>query len=262
MTDESRTRAPTQRGGIRLSKASRTVAFALGIAGLGAGGAAVYLTHLEAGPVGLMAVGLIFMIIALGGILPTRLKIGEGEAEWQVAVGGILETAVEAAPPAARAELIDRLNDLAVIAPAAAAPALSGLAYEELIADLIQEIIFQDDALEMSSETIVYQPPPRVSSGFDLTIVVADNRALLIEIKAAIKLSTGLIAEIASKAQDYRERSGRRAAVLLITRFRLPSHGRALLAEIPNASYVVVDGRKDRKLLTNAMNNALSTLGE
>jgi hypothetical protein len=41
--------------GIKLSKPSRTFAFILGLAGLGAGGAAVYLTQVEAGPVGLMA---------------------------------------------------------------------------------------------------------------------------------------------------------------------------------------------------------------
>jgi len=42
--------------------------------------------QVEAGLVGLMAVGLIFMIIDFG-VLPTRLKFGEGEAEWQTATG-------------------------------------------------------------------------------------------------------------------------------------------------------------------------------
>src|ERR1700759_1261785 len=98
------------RSAVNLSKPSRITALALGFSGLGGGGVAVFVTHLEAGPVGLMAVGLIFMIIALGGVLPTRLKIGEGEAEWQAAAGEIIETAVEASSPAVRATLIDQLS--------------------------------------------------------------------------------------------------------------------------------------------------------
>jgi len=34
------------------------------------------------------------MIIALSGRLPTRLKIGENEAEWQEVAGEVIETAV------------------------------------------------------------------------------------------------------------------------------------------------------------------------
>jgi hypothetical protein len=87
-----------------------------GIAGLGAGGVAVFITHVEAGPVALLAVGLIFMIVALGGRLPTRLKIGENGAEWQEAAGEVIETALDAAPPSARAELAVQLRELAEVA--------------------------------------------------------------------------------------------------------------------------------------------------
>ena len=68
----------------QLSTPSRITAFTFGIAGLGAGAVAVFVTHLEAGPVALLAVGLIFMIFGLAGTLPTRLKVGDNEAAWEL----------------------------------------------------------------------------------------------------------------------------------------------------------------------------------
>jgi hypothetical protein len=106
----------------------------LGIPALGAGGVAVFITHVEAGPVALLAVGLIFMTIALSGRLPTRLRIGDNEAEWQDFAGEVIETALDVAPPSARAELVPQLEELAEVTPRAAAPALSGIAYDANLA--------------------------------------------------------------------------------------------------------------------------------
>ena len=58
------------------------MAVALGVAGLGAGGVAVFVTKLEAGPVALLAVGFLFIVVGMSGRLPNRLKIGESEAAW------------------------------------------------------------------------------------------------------------------------------------------------------------------------------------
>ena len=96
------------------------MAYVLGSAGLGAGGVAVFITHVEAGPVALLAVGLIFMIVALSGRLPTRLRVGDNEAEWQEVAGNIIETAVDASPPSVKAELAPQLSELAEVAPRAA----------------------------------------------------------------------------------------------------------------------------------------------
>ena len=164
----------------KLSTPSRVTAFALGFAGLGAGGAAVFITHVEAGPVALLAVGLIFMIIALSGRLPTRLKIGENEAEWQEAAGQVIETAVEASSPSARAELAIQLGALAEVAPRAAAPALSGLAYEQVIFRIIRERIE-----DIPNAQTVYTPVMVEGEGeFDFAITTTNNRMLLIEVKA------------------------------------------------------------------------------
>lgn len=62
---------------------ARWLAGLLGVAGLGAGGTAVFLTHVEAGPVALIGAGVLFLFLALGGVMPTRVRVGEAEAEFQ-----------------------------------------------------------------------------------------------------------------------------------------------------------------------------------
>jgi tetratricopeptide (TPR) repeat protein len=72
-----------RRQAVRIQPWARWIAGFLGAAGVGSGGAAVFLTHVEAGPVALIAGGVLFLFLALGGVMPTRLKIGDNEAEWQ-----------------------------------------------------------------------------------------------------------------------------------------------------------------------------------
>jgi tetratricopeptide (TPR) repeat protein len=55
----------------------------LGLAGVGSGGAAVFLTHVEAGPVALIAGGVVFLLISFSGVMPTYMKVGATEARWQ-----------------------------------------------------------------------------------------------------------------------------------------------------------------------------------
>lgn len=72
---------PPDRDG-RIQPAWRVLSAGAAIACLGAGGYAVFDTKLEAGPVALLGVGLVFALIAMGGVLPTYLKIGQ--LEWQL----------------------------------------------------------------------------------------------------------------------------------------------------------------------------------
>jgi hypothetical protein len=168
----------------KLSTPSRVTAYALGFAGLGAGGVAVFITHVEAGPVALLAVGLIFMIIALSGHLPTRLKIGENEAEWQEVAGEVIETAVEASPPSAKAELATQLGELAEVAPRAAAPALSGLAYENSIIQTIEEAA---NKIPDVQRVLTWVTLEEVGE-FDFVIQATGNRFILVEVKASPRL--------------------------------------------------------------------------
>src|SRR6266566_2872095 len=92
----------------------------LGIAALGAGGAAVFITHLEAGPVALLVVGLILLLVGMSGRMPTRLKVGENEAAWEIereAVQVFVERVAEDVSVENKPELLDALGDLAEGAP-------------------------------------------------------------------------------------------------------------------------------------------------
>jgi type II secretory pathway component PulM len=80
---EQQHRGDLQRHAVKVEPWARWVAGFLGVAGVGSGGAAVFLTHVEAGPVALIAGGVLFLFVALSGVLPTRVKIGDNEAEWQ-----------------------------------------------------------------------------------------------------------------------------------------------------------------------------------
>ncbi|MCW2930222.1 MAG: hypothetical protein JWM19_1184 [Actinomycetia bacterium] len=119
-------------------------AFALGFSGLGAGGVAVFVTHLEAGPIGLLAVGLVFMIIGLSGTLPTRLKVGDNEASWEIekqAVETFVERVAETTPAANRREFLGALTDLAEDAPEVASRGISIIAYEQLLRAELEEVV-------------------------------------------------------------------------------------------------------------------------
>lgn len=91
------------------------------MAGLGSGGAAVFLTHVEAGPVALIAAGFLLLVIGASGQLPNRLKIGDNEAEWGSLARFVRETAETTAEVTAthavRSELDLAMQRLQQIAP-------------------------------------------------------------------------------------------------------------------------------------------------
>lgn len=136
-------RAAASPAELRVSIWWRVAAVALGLAGLGSGAVAVFITHLEAGPVALLAVGLVLLIIGISGRLPNYLKWGDKEAAWQDQVGSIVQGIAEDAGPSAQPQLAKQLNDLAQVAPRAAAPALSALAFEEMAIGLLQASVAQ-----------------------------------------------------------------------------------------------------------------------
>ena len=88
----------------------------------------MFVTHLEAGPVALLAVGLyLHLIVGLAGTLPTRLKVGDNEAAWEIerqAVETFVERVADATPVANQREFLGALSDLAEDAPRIAGPAL------------------------------------------------------------------------------------------------------------------------------------------
>lgn len=250
---------PAARSAIRLSMPSRVTAFALGFAALGAGGVAVFVTHLEAGPVGLIAVGLIFMIIGLSGTLPNRLKVGENEAAWEMerqAVETFVERVAEDVPVANQREFLGALSDLAEDAPRFATPMFSALAYERLLMSML------GDAVKTLGEDINLPAPtlqlePRMADiRPDAVISTADGRTLIVELKISQRISAR---DILRQLQRYRERMPGSGA-LLVSKY--PVRDSDLLTQEPYTYHVVVAGREDQNELTRAIRRAFDDLAK
>jgi hypothetical protein len=206
-----------------------------------------------------LAVGLIFMIVALSGRLPTRLKIGENEAEWQDFAGNVIETAVDASPPSVKAELAPQLAELAEVAPRAAVPALSGLAYESSIAQIVAVAALKIPDVEHMQVGVTLED----AQEFDLVIQATGNRFILVETKASRRLYTKQAVEIIKKAHSYRQAyPDRKTALLLVSRYRVVTDPiRDLFKATPNATYIVFRDKDDEPKLIGAINGLLSDLG-
>jgi hypothetical protein len=200
MPDESK---PNLRSAVRPLTATinvwwRACIIALGLAGLGSGGVAVFVTQLEAGPVALLAVGFVLLLVGVGGRLPSRLKMGENEAAWE-GVEEFVRFVGEDTPTEQTPELLEALDDLAEVAPTAAAAGLGGVSarvtYERLVTDmLIQAVdeINNDPVLDEDVYRSVGPSPPLkvtlelvgpAQMRFDAAIRDAIGNLLVVEVK-------------------------------------------------------------------------------
>jgi hypothetical protein len=137
----------TAAGAVQITTVWRVTAVFLGLAGLGAGGVAVFVTHLEAGPVALLIVGLVLLLIGIGGRLPSRLRVGDNEAAWD-AVETFVERLTEDATPSGRPDLLEALDDLAEAAPQLAGSAISAIAYANLIFEMLSAAVMRLNQLD------------------------------------------------------------------------------------------------------------------
>ncbi len=145
MPSDSKPRPVATPAVLKINLWYRATSVLLRLGGLGSGGAAVYLTHLEAGPVGLLAVGLLLLLVGMSGRLPTRIRVGDNEAAWD-AVQEFVDRVTDDAPDDAKPGLINALGDLAGAAPRATSSALSALAYELMISNMLHEFVIQANA--------------------------------------------------------------------------------------------------------------------
>lgn len=116
---------------------ARLVSAALGAGELAAGGAAVFVTDSEAGPVALLVLGTMSLIVAASGRLPSRLKFGDNEVEMAAAEEIVADLA-SVVSDTDRAMLISRLNGLSIAAPEVSAAGFRALGYETLVGDLLR----------------------------------------------------------------------------------------------------------------------------
>jgi hypothetical protein len=121
----------------------RSAAGLLGLAGLLSGGTAIFVTHVEAGPVALVAAGLVFALIAMSGRMPSALKYGDAAASFEQTIEEFV-MAVAEIPGQETPELVNALENLAMVAPRAAAAGLSAVSnrasYDQLIKTVLMDI--------------------------------------------------------------------------------------------------------------------------
>lgn len=242
----------------KLSMLSRITALALGIAGLALGALAVFVTHLEAGPVALLAVGLIFMIVGLAGILPTRLKVGDNEAAWEIereAVQVFVERVAEEAPVERQPDLLDALGELAEDAPQVAAVGISAMAYERQLREEINQAIEQIQTVRGDGKPIKFTT--QITADRQRTDAILEGptgRLVAIEVKISGKNLSSAWFDILHQKIISQSRAWRGPGVmLLITRDQLSPAAQNRLSEYPEIHHVIFGGPRDRAALLNAL---------
>lgn len=263
MLEESSDKPQLLRAAIKLSKPSRWAAFILGVAGLGAGGVAAFIAHLEAPPVALLAVGLVLALVGLAGVLPTRLKVGDNEAEFlEQRLAVVLSESVEAAPTeTAREQVAEVVDRVAAIAPAAAAPAQSAYEYDKTVLAMLRELArsartfpklweFEDGLRDPGFDALGKVPASKENPR---------ERHILVEIKSARRVVIGPIEGVKAKARSYaRNHPEADTALVLVTRSRPESLAAVLASEDDGFYQVTVTERSDKHRLERAIMAAVT----
>jgi hypothetical protein len=238
-------------GALKINSWYRAVSVVLGLAGLGAGGAAVYLTHLEAGPVALLVVGLLMLLIGMAGQLPSRIRIGDNEAEWrQAEAGEIVERIADRTPSDEQQELIADLRDLAKVAPQVASPGLSAVAYQQLVTSMIY-----DSFVHMAGSPEGTVGRASLDGGYDMQLTT-DDRTVAFVIKYTSKRLN--LTELAKAVGVPSPKSpARYVPIVLVTNSELTTGASAWLERDVQGVYVaVVRGSQDRHQLFAAVTAA------
>jgi hypothetical protein len=169
----------------------RACLVALGLVGLGSGGVAVFVTQLEAGPVALLAVGLVLLLIGAGGRLPSRLKVGENEAVWEAAIEGFVSRVADEVPSEGIPQLVEALNRLAATAPSVAAVGLGAVTervtYERVVRDMLSEAVREvnrsEGAEQMGGLSLVLEYQTEFGAKVDAAVMSGRGDYVAIEIK-------------------------------------------------------------------------------
>jgi hypothetical protein len=239
-----------RRQAIKLRLWARWAAGFLGLVGLGSGGTAVYVTHIEAGPVALIAVGAVFMLVALAGVLPTRLKVGDNEAEW-VEVGVAVAAVVESASAQDKSQLVTNLGRLAGIAPSAAAPALAAFDYEDFIENLIGEVLAGHPSIKFERASMdPHDGRP------DSILYGPDGRRVIVEI-TMLPWTSNRNAIFASRFAYAQRTIGAQGMLLVLSQSDPYYRDAQARTALPNALQIVVRDNRDSAGLLVAINEVM-----
>jgi hypothetical protein len=244
----------TRSASFTINRWYRAAAVLLGLGGLGSGGIAVFVTHLEAGPVALLLVGLVLLMIGMGGRLPSRIKIGDNEAAWE-AVGDFVERVADGTPKEARLELVDALNELAAVAPDVAAVGLSTVAYKTQVVDMIHGVI---STIPDRDGQLVYRLADDNRADRSDLYLESSGRIVLVEIHSSTSmLSPDSVDYLLRHMSDLAGQQHKAVAALLVSRTVLPADVLRLVGQRDDISHVVVTGTQDFDRLEKAIRNAI-----
>jgi hypothetical protein len=192
MTDERGKEPPpdARRTALALNRWWRASLLVLAQAGLGSGGVAVFVTQLEAGPVALLATGLVLLLVGASGRLPTRLKVGDSEAAWE-AVEGFVSRVANEVPDEQASLLIEALGELARAVPAAAASGLGivtdRIAYEQMVRNMLSEAVRElnrsEGAKILGGLSLVLEYQTKSGVVFDAAIMSGRGDYVAIEVR-------------------------------------------------------------------------------
>jgi hypothetical protein len=241
---------------LKLNAWYRTTAIVLGLAGLGSGAVAVFVTHLEAGPVALLVVGVLLLLIGMGGHMPNRLKIGDHEAAWEIereAVEVFVERVAEDATIESRPEVLEALEELAERAPRIAAIGVSSSAYESFVRHTIMEAFKDEEASGEAHYPVKLLTNVTGDHEFDGILEGPTGRLVGIEIKSSKLISENSIKRMHRKLREESHAWRGPGVMLLITQNPLTLSAQRALASYPEIRHVVFAGPQDREELIRAV---------
>ncbi len=162
---------------IKVEPWARVICAILGVISGGVGGWAVFKTTVEAGPVALLLIGSVFLIAAVVGVLPTTLKWGDKEVQFE---GSELAERLEqqGLTTTQKAAVADSLDQAGVPA-ALTAPIRDSVAVEQSTARLVVDLV------ERGAGNFTVHPNMGLgqSSSPDLALVRSDGGLVFVDIQ-------------------------------------------------------------------------------
>ena len=144
----SRTTQVLEHRAIRLKPWSQWLCGLVGVGGIAAGAVAVFVTKVEAGPVALMALGAIFLVTGISGVLPTNLKLGAYEAGWSER----LQRMEDLGSQIGSALIADDITNEAVLTRTASLPSETRSSLSAMVSTLSSDV--RDVSTELGSGNI------------------------------------------------------------------------------------------------------------
>lgn len=258
MADEDDKKVPVVRKqAIKLETEQRWLVGGLGAAGMGGGSVATFLDTAEAGPVAMIGIGAIFFLMGIAGALPTRLKIGDTEAEFWQEVGEKVEEVIEKLPAETRAEV---LASLASSAPEAIGPSLRAAAYDEMVIQMVKDAVDTINANRAPQQHLQIMIPTTRAPQFDVTVIDPVNGELEIDVKGySNPAGAEAVHKVASRAAiTANTQPGKNKRSMLITRSGITKSAKAVASQFPDVLTLEIAGPEDSRKLVTALEQGLN----